>query len=392
MNSKYSVKIILLMLVLISACPILGSDEIISKTGNWGYGYNDLLNDLPIWSASPWVTIDSIGASVQDRALWELTITDTTVPDQPRRTIYMHVRTHPNEVQSFWVANEFINLLISDDSYATFMRQQCTFYIIPMYNPDGVELGYARENANGIDIESNWANIPMEPEPAILKQRFTDLMQSAAPIEVALNMHSAYSAALRFFVYHHENGTSVEYTLLEKQFIGAIQTHFPTGIAPWDHTVTWTSFTPDYYPESWFWLNYGTAVMALTYEDMNNDQAGNYDSTAYALLHGIGDYLDLHPAGVDHSDFQPMAFQLNQNYPNPFNPVTTISYIINEKSPVVLDVYNLQGQLVNRLVNGSQTAGTHTIQWNATDQPSGVYLYRLTIDGRSITRKMTVIK
>ncbi len=132
--------------------------------------------------------------------------------------------------------------------------------------------------------------------------------------------------------------------------------------------------------------------MALTYEDMNNDQAGNYDSTAYALLHGIGDYLDLHPAGVDHSDFQPMAFQLNQNYPNPFNPVTTISYIINEKSPVVLDVYNLQGQLVNRLVNGSQTAGTHTIQWNATDQPSGVYLYRLTIDGRSITRKMTVIK
>ena len=389
-------RILLTLLLLASLANInqLGADDdIISKTGNWGYDYNDLLNDLPVWNASPWVTIDSIGASVQNRALWELTITDTLPPDQTRHTVYMHVRTHPNEVQSFWVANEFINLLLSDDLYADFMRTHCTFYIVPMYNPDGVELGYPRENANGIDIESNWANIPMEPEPAVLKQRFISLMSSSAPIEVALNMHSAYNASMRFFVYHHENGTSIEYTQLEQQFIGAVQSYFPTGIAPWNHTVTWTSFTPDYYPESWFWLNHGASVMALTYEDMNNDQAGNYDSTAYALLHGIGDYLGLVPTTtVAEEPDQPRFFSLNQNYPNPFNPITTISYYLEKPGHVTLNILDLNGRWLMSLVKTFQPAGNKQVQWNGELFPTGIYFYQIIVDGQQQARKMTMLK
>ncbi len=376
-----------------STSQLLAAGENITKASNWGYSYNDLLNDLPIWNASPWVTLDSIGASVQGRALWELTITDTLPHDSPRRTIYMHVRTHPNEVQSFWVANEFINLLLSDDPYAAFLRSRCTFYIIPMYNPDGVELGFPRENANGIDIESNWADIPMQPEPTALKQRFTDLMASAAPIEIALNMHSAYRAAVRYFVYHHENGTSYEYTQLEQQFIGAVQSYFPTGIAPWYHTVTWTNFTPDYYPESWFWLNHGNSVMALTYEDMNNDQAGLYDSTAYALLHGIGDYLGLVPSTtvVEVTD-HPQTFTLNQNYPNPFNPITTISYYLIKPGYVTMNILDLRGRTVATPVNTFQSAGNKQIQWNGELYPTGTYFYQLIVDGRQQTGKMTMLK
>ena len=63
---------------------------------NWGYGYNDLLSDLYVWGQSPYVTIDSIGASVQNRAIWELTISDDPGSSTHSR-VYIHTRTHPGE-------------------------------------------------------------------------------------------------------------------------------------------------------------------------------------------------------------------------------------------------------------------------------------------------------
>jgi len=230
---------------------------------NWGYGYDSLLVDLARWEQSPYVTIDSLGASVQNRALWQLTITSDAPPTgSPRRTIYVHARTHPNEVQAWWVTNEMINLLISEDPFAQFLREKCTFYIIPMYNPDGVELGFPRQNANGIDIESNWNTFPSEPEVQVLRNRFSELMSSPAPIEVALNMHSAI-ACTRYFVYHHENGTSVPFTQLEQDFINGVRSYFPGSIEPWYYFISWTSGTPLVYPESWFWVNFAETASAI---------------------------------------------------------------------------------------------------------------------------------
>ncbi|MFH1853245.1 MAG: M14 family zinc carboxypeptidase [Candidatus Neomarinimicrobiota bacterium] len=360
---------------------------------NWGYGYNDLLNDLVSWNASPWVTVDSIGASVQNRALWELTITDTTPPSVPRHTVYIHTRTHPNEFQSFRVTEQIIAQLIADDPFARLLRRQCTFYIIPMYNPDGVELGYDRQNANGIDIESNWADVPLQPEPAALKKRFEELMSSDAPIEIALNMHSAYAATQRYFVFHHANGTSAVYAQMEQAFIAAVQGYFPSGIASWDHTVTWTSITPDYYPESWFWLNHGAAVLALTYEDMNNAAAGMYDSSANAILHGIGDYLGLEETGgVVATTLLPELFSLRQNYPNPFNPSTRIDYELKMTGHITMRIYDLLGRPVAMLVDVVQGPGLKSVIWYAGDQPAGVYICRLSSGRYGATCKMTIIK
>ncbi len=360
---------------------------------NWGYGYNDLLADLGTWGDSPWVAIDSIGASVQNRTLWELTITDTTPAAAPRRTVYIHARTHPNEIESFWVTDEMIKFLISDDAFAGFIRSNCVFYIIPMFNPDGVELGYGRENANGIDVESNWANNPMEPEPAALKQRFTALMNSTAPIEVALNMHSASSATKRYFVFHHENGTSTEYATLEKQFIAGVQSYFPTGIADWDYFVSWSSSTPNYYPESWFWLNHGANVMSLTYEDMRNNNAAHFDSSAYALLHGITDYLGLAYSNVEQDlALQPDQIELYQNYPNPFNASTTITYLLNTTTDVELSIIDITGRRLATLIDAKQTPGLKTVQWRADRYPTGVYFYQLITPSAIEVRKLTLIK
>ena len=182
---------------------------------NWGYGYNDLLSDLYVWGQSPYVTIDSIGASVQNRAIWELTISDDPGSTTHSR-VYIHARTHPGEEEAFWVVDEVINFLLADTPEAAFIRSQSIFHIVPMHNPDGVELGFPRENANGIDVESGWDDNVLEPEVTVLQNRFIDLsFVIPNPIEVALNMHSAY-ACKRYFVYHHENGTSENFTELEE--------------------------------------------------------------------------------------------------------------------------------------------------------------------------------
>lgn len=87
-------------------------------------------------------------------------------------------------------------------------------YVIPQYNPDGVELGKPRENANDIDLEREWDKSPMQIEAA-LKNRFMQIMSTNNPIRIALNLHSAYTCK-RYFVFHDPTGTSIEYSELEK--------------------------------------------------------------------------------------------------------------------------------------------------------------------------------
>jgi len=87
-----------------------------------------------------------------------------------------------------------------------------------------------------------------------------------------------------------------------------------------------------------------------------------------------------------------VQFKLNQNYPNPFNPSTTISFELLESGSVSLKVFNILGQEVASLANGKLGTGTHTISFDATNLPSGVYIYQLTSSSASLTKKMLLIK
>ncbi|MEX2364464.1 MAG: peptidoglycan DD-metalloendopeptidase family protein, partial [Balneolaceae bacterium] len=80
---------------------------------------------------------------------------------------------------------------------------------------------------------------------------------------------------------------------------------------------------------------------------------------------------------------------LHQNYPNPFNPSTQISYSIPENSFVKLAVYDVMGKQVAELANRQMPAGTHEVNFNASELSSGLYLYRLTTDGQILTKKLT---
>ena len=73
----------------------------------------------------------------------------------------------------------------------------------------------------------------------------------------------------------------------------------------------------------------------------------------------------------------PMVYALKQNYPNPFNTSTTIAYDLPVTGNVELIVYDILGKKVATLVNGYQTAGKHSVQWDAGGQSSGLYFYQI---------------
>ena len=89
---------------------------------------------------------------------------------------------------------------------------------------------------------------------------------------------------------------------------------------------------------------------------------------------------------------------LHQNRPNPFNPSTTISFSLPIECAVRLEVYDVSGRLVAKLVNGARLgAGTHDVEWNGRDASgrtaaSGIYVYRLAAGRETISRKMVLLR
>ena len=92
------------------------------------------------------------------------------------------------------------------------------------------------------------------------------------------------------------------------------------------------------------------------------------------------------------SESLPTEFGLNQNYPNPFNPTTEIAFALPNASMVTLEVYNVVGQRVAVLADGTFGAGNHIVTWDASAMSSGVYFYRLVTSEFVDTKKMLLVK
>jgi hypothetical protein len=88
----------------------------------------------------------------------------------------------------------------------------------------------------------------------------------------------------------------------------------------------------------------------------------------------------------------PTQFALQQNYPNPFNPTTTIDYTLPQTTVVTLRVFNVLGQEVKTLTNSVESAGVHSVQFDATNLTSGVYFYRLQAGSFSQVKRMLLLK
>lgn len=88
----------------------------------------------------------------------------------------------------------------------------------------------------------------------------------------------------------------------------------------------------------------------------------------------------------------PMQFVLEQNYPNPFNPTTTIKFNIPANENVSLKVYNILGDEIATLINEKMNAGSHEVQFNASEYSSGIYFYTLKTGSFSQTKKLILMK
>ena len=89
---------------------------------------------------------------------------------------------------------------------------------------------------------------------------------------------------------------------------------------------------------------------------------------------------------------RPDLIELEQNYPNPFNPSTSIRFSLPVPSDVRLEIYTIQGQRLAILADGPHQAGFHNVSYDASRLAGGVYLYKLTADGQTLTRKMNFMK
>ncbi len=89
---------------------------------------------------------------------------------------------------------------------------------------------------------------------------------------------------------------------------------------------------------------------------------------------------------------KPSNYALIQNYPNPFNPTTQIDFSLSESGYTTVQVFNIAGQLVNTLIDGAMSAGVHSIQFDASNLPAGVYFYSIECNGFTSMKKMTLLK
>lgn len=124
-------------------------------------------------------------------------------------------------------------------------------------------------------------------------------------------------------------------------------------------------------PDNKYWSIYGS-------DNATTWDSGYFDEITYA---GDGKY-----------QANQFSYLLNQNFPNPFNPSTTIQYNVPKRSYINLTVYNIIGQRVAVLVDGEKDAGFYSMEFNAANLPSGIYIYRLQSAEAVQTRKMILLK
>lgn len=129
---------------------------------------------------------------------------------------------------------------------------------------------------------------------------------------------------------------------------------------------------------------------AYAYDEVNQETIE--DSLAIFLDAVTGEVVYSQIPVNNEVDESPERFTLHQNYPNPFNPSTNITFTLSEASLVSIDIYNILGQKVATLTNKLYSAGNHALRWDASGLSSGVYIYRMSTQGFTQTRKLMLMK
>lgn len=138
--------------------------------------------------------------------------------------------------------------------------------------------------------------------------------------------------------------------------------------------------------------NNPNCISGVTCSDCNYNYNGHtephYTISGQLVLYKPNPFINIAQLGNE----IPSEFSLEQNYPNPFNPSTKIRFALPAKANAKLTVYDIQGRVVDELVNTELSAGTYEATWHAGPNPSGVYFCKLEADGFSKSQRMMVVK
>jgi hypothetical protein len=132
------------------------------------------------------------------------------------------------------------------------------------------------------------------------------------------------------------------------------------------------------------WVAENCNLIVVVYKE---ESVLNLSNVQQGLLQSV-----TNPVGVTGSGEVPQVYSLSQNYPNPFNPVTHVKFSLPKDGKVSFKIYDMVGNEVATYLDGFVKAGTYNVEIDGSNLASGVYFYKLTTDGFTDTKKMTLVK
>lgn len=166
--------------------------------------------------------------------------------------------------------------------------------------------------------------------------------------------------------------------------------HFINGLTGWTGGSNSLLFKTTNGGFNWIQQSVPTTLFVYNYSFYNDSIGWAIGGNQGVIIHTSngGTYVGLQTI----SEVMPKDYNLEQNYPNPFNPTTTIKFLTVKKGSLRFEVFNTLGEIVFEQNEYISTGGEYSIKWDGISEPSGVYFYRIIINGFSETKKMLLIK
>ena len=261
---------------------------------------------------------------------------------------------------------------------------------------------YLQNEINGYAgfLRAGTINLNETDEVTIGYNRVTYVNPDAAPRNVIMyqsidNFETSGSKYVKYFEVENMSVTPFDSVSISKTNDENINLISYGGISPLDILFTYSDST-----KSGIFRNSGLTfppnsafTLLPVWEDLQNS------ALTVLVDNGIDGSIDdtlqiFNTVGVEDEGnlLTPTEYNLAQNYPNPFNPTTTIQFSIPQRSNVVLKVYDVLGTEVKTLVNEEKEQGVYTINFDASQLASGIYLYKLQAGSFVETKKMLMLK
>jgi hypothetical protein len=117
----------------------------------------------------------------------------------------------------------------------------------------------------------------------------------------------------------------------------------------------------------------------------------DYNGQNEPYWHMVDEAYDYETTDVKDTINDANGFSLQQNFPNPMQSATSINFQLPHNGHVLVEVLNSNGNVIDVLVNNQLNGGGHSVSWNSSNYPSGLYIYRMRFGGVTKVQKMIVI-